>query len=147
MIESFLKECKIVKVMDSQAAGVTDPASDIVDTAGFEGCAFVCKLGAVVDAGAVTLKVQQNVDNSATGMADLSGASAAIAETSSDGEQSLAVEVNRPKERYLRAVVVRDTQNSEVDAMYAVLYNPCNIPVTQPATIDASAYVVSPAEA
>lgn len=146
-MESLLKNCKIVKVMDSQAAGVTDPASDIVDMQNYNGVCFVCKLGTVTDAGTVTLKIQQNTANSATGMADLSGASAAIAETSSDSEQSLAVDVYRPRERYVRAVVVRDTQNSEIDAVYAILYGPRALPVTQPATIDASAFVVSPAEA
>ena len=146
MIESILKNCKILKVMDSQAAGVTDPASDIVDTQGFAGVCFVAKLGAVTDAGAVTLKVQQNTANSTSGMADLSGATAAIAVTATDSEQSLVVEVIKPRERYLRAVVVRDTQNSEVDAVYAILFGAAAVPITQPATIDASTLVVSPSE-
>jgi len=145
---SLLKECQIVKVMDSQAAGVTDPASDIVDTAGFEGCCFICKLGTVVDAAAVSMAVQQNTVNNAAGMAALTGATAeiAVAVALTDSEQSLVVDVYRPRERYLRAAITRDTQNSEIDAVYAILYNPRNIPVTQPTTIAASAHVVSPAE-
>jgi len=147
MLESLLCNCKIVKVMDSQVAGTTDPTSDIVDTQGYNGSLWICKLGTVVDAGAVTLRIQQNIINSASGMAVLSGASAAIAVTSSDSEQSLIVDVVKSRERYLRAEVVRDTQNSEIDAIYCILYNPCNMAVSQPDTIDASTLVVSPAEA
>ena len=146
---SLLKECRIVKVLDSQAAGVTDPASDIVDTQGYEGCCFICKLGTVVDAAAVSMAVQQNTVNNAAGMAALTGATAeiAVAVALTDSEQSLVVDVYRPRERYLRAAITRDGQNSEIDAVYAILYGATNIPVTQPTTIAASAHVVSPAEA
>jgi hypothetical protein len=146
-IQDFLSEVKVLKVMDSQAAAQTDPASDIVDTQGYEGCCFVCKLGTVTDAGAVQMDIQQNTANSTVGMATLSGAQAAIAATDTDSEQVLAVDVKRPRERYLRALITRATQDSEIDSIVAYLYNPINIPVTQPATIDAEASVVSPAEA
>lgn len=146
MLESVLKNCKILKVMDSQAAGVSDPTSDIVDTQGYQGVCFICKLGTVTDGGAVSMKVQQNTANSTTGMADLSGASAAIATADSDDEQSLVVEVIKPRERYLRAVMTRATQNSEIDAIYAILFGARALPISQPATIDASTQVISPAE-
>lgn len=147
MLESFLKNIKILKVMDSQAAGVTGPASDIVDMQGYNAACFVCKLGAVVDAGSVRMDIQQNTANSATGMATLSGAAAVIAAADTDSEQSLVVDVIKPQERYLRALITRADQNSEIDSVFCYLYNPIAVPVTQPATIDASALAVSPAEA
>jgi hypothetical protein len=146
-IQDFLSECKILKIMDSQAAGQTDPTSDIVDTQGYEGCCFICKLGAVTDAGAVKMTIYQDTDSAGGTVAALSGAEAAIATASSDSEQVIVVDVKRPRERYLQALITRADQNSEIDAVIAILYNPINIPVTQPATIDAEASVVSPAEA
>ncbi len=147
MIESLLQDCKILKCMDSQAAGVTDPTTDIVDTRGFNGACFICKLGTVTDAGAVTLKLYGDGDSAFGSATELSGASAAIAVTSSDSEQSLVVDIVKPRERYLRGTVVRDTQNSEIDSVICILYNPVTKPVSQPATIDASTQVVSPAAA
>jgi len=147
MLNSLLRNCKIVKVLDSQADGQATNNTDIVDTQGFEGVCFITKLGAVTNAGAITMTIQQDTDSAGGTMAALSGAQAAIASTSSDAEQSLVVDVFRPRERYARASIVRATQNSEIDAVYAILYGATALPVTQPATIDASAFVVSPAEA
>ena len=143
---SFLKECKIVPVENSVAAGQATTVGEIVDTAGFQCACFVYKLGAVVDGAAVTLKIYQGSDASVSDVAELSGASAAIATASSDSEQELVVDVIRPRERYLRPTIVTATQNVEIDCGVCILYNPDTIPVTQPATVDASALVVSPAE-
>ena len=144
---SFLKECKIVPVENSVAAGTATTVGEIVDTAGFQGACFIYKLGTVVDGAAATLKIYQGSDASVSDVAELSGASAAIAVASSDSEQELVVDVIRPRERYLRPTIVTATQNVEIDWGVCILYNPDTVPVTQPATVDASTLVVSPAEA
>lgn len=146
MMGSLLKDCKILKIEDSVAAGKAATVSDVVDTAGYGGACFVYKLGTVTDGAAVTLKVSQNTANSTSKMADLSGATAAIAVASGDSEQTLVVDVVRPRERYLIATITTATQNVEVDSGFCILYNPVKKPVAQPATIDASTQVVSPAE-
>lgn len=143
---SLLKGCKILKICNSVSASQATTTTDIIDIQGYVGCLFICKLGTVVNAAAITMTIQQNTINGSSGMAALSGAQAAIAVASSDSEQSLIVDVARPRERYLRASIVTATQDVEIDSVFAILYGPCNIPVTQPSTVDASAYVVSPAE-
>jgi hypothetical protein len=144
---SFLKECKILPVENSVAAGKATTVGEIIDTAGFGAACFIYKLGAVTDAAAVTLKIYQDSDSAMGTVKELSGASAAIAATSSDSEQRLIVDVIRPSKRYLRPTIVTADQNVEIDDAICILYNPDVIPVTQPATVDVGTLVVSPAEA
>ena len=144
---SFLKECKIVPVENSVAAGKATTVGEIVDTAGFQCACFIYKLGTVTDGAAITLKIYQGSDATVSDVAELAGASAAIATASGDSEQRLVVDVIKPRERYLRPTIVTATQNVEIDDAICILYNPDVIPVTQPTTVDASTLVVSPAEA
>ena len=144
---SLLKECKIVPVENSVAAGRATTVGEIVDTAGFQCACFIYKLGTVTNGAAVTLKIYQGTDSTVSDVAELSGASAAIASTSSDSEQELVIDVIKPRERYLRPTIVTATQDVEIDWGVCILYNPDVIPVTQPTTVDASTLVVSPAEA
>lgn len=146
MMQSFLKECKIVSVEDSVAAGKATTVGEIVDTAGFDAACFIYKLGTVVDGAAVTLKIYQGTDSSVSDVAEISGASAAIAVTASDSEQQLVVDIVKPRERWLRPTIVTATQNVEIDWGVCILYNPDIKPIAQPDTIDASALVISPAE-
>jgi hypothetical protein len=143
---SFLKECKILPVENSVAAGKATTVGEIIDTAGFGAACFIYKLGAVTDAAAVTLKIYQDSDSAMGTVKELSGASAAIAATSSDSDQFLVVDVICPSKRYLRPTIVTADQNVEIDSAFCILYNPDVIPVTQPTTVDASTLVVSPAE-
>ena len=146
-MQSILKECKIVTVENSVAAGKATTVGEIVDTAGFHRALFLYKLGAVTDGAAVTLKIYSGTDASVSDVAELAGASAAIATTATDSEQILAIEVIEPRERYLRPTIVTATQNVEIDWAVCILHNADVIPVTQPATIDVATIVVSPAEA
>lgn len=144
---SILKSCKILPVENNVSAGQATTVGEIIDTAGFGGACFIYKLGTVTDGAAVTLKIYQGTDASLSYAAELSGASAAIASTSSDGEQMLVVDVIKPRERYLRPTIVTATQNVEIDSAICILYDPDVEPVTQPATVDVGTLVVSPAEA
>ena len=124
MIGSFLKECEIRPVENSVSAGQATTVGEIIDTQGYGGACFVYKLGAVTNGAAVTLKVYQGTDATVSDVAELSGASAAIATTSSDSDQYLIVDVVKPRERYLRPTIVTATQNVEIDSAFVILYNP-----------------------
>lgn len=147
MIGSILKECKIVPVENSVAAGTATTVGEIIDTQGYGGACFIYKLGTVTDGAAVTLKVYQGSNATVSDVAELAGASAAIATTDSDSEQRLIVDVIKPRERYLRPTIVTATQNVEIDDAICILYNPIVKPITQPTTVDVGTLVVSPAEA
>jgi myo-inositol-hexaphosphate 3-phosphohydrolase len=143
---SFLKECKILPVENSVAAGKATTVGEVIDTAGFQAACFIYKLGAVTDAAVVTLKIYQDSDPAMGTVKELSGASAAIAAASSDSDQMLVVDVINPSKRYLRPTIVTADQNVEIDSAFCILYNPAVIPVTQPDTVDVGTLVVSPAE-
>lgn len=146
MIQSLLTDCKIVSIEDSVAAGKATTVGEIVDIKGFESACFIYKLGAVTNGAAVTLKIYQGDKANLSDAAELEGASAVIAVAASDSEQVLAVDVVKPRKRYLRPTIVTATQNAEIDSAICILYNPGVKPVVQPATVDASTLVISPPE-
>lgn len=128
------------------AAGQTDVASAIIDTVGFEGVKFLVPMGAITSGAVTSAKAQQNSANSTSGMADLAGTSVTIADT--DDNKMLVIDVNRPRERYVRALVDRATQDAVVGGIIAVLYGPRKAPVVNDdATVIAVKTVVSPEEA
>jgi hypothetical protein len=143
----MIKECKLVTVENSVAAGKATTVGEIVDTAGFDRALFLYKLGTVVDGAAITLKIYSGTDDSVSDVAELAGASAAIAVADSDSEQILAIEIIKPRERYLRPTIVTATENVEIDWGLCILHNSDHFPITQPATVDVATLVMSPAEA
>jgi hypothetical protein len=113
------------------AAGATAVNGDIIDTAGFEGAAFLVQVGAVV-AGAVTsVKLTGSAAADMSGAADIAGLSLTIADTDDGGIKVL--DYRRPAYRYLRLVVSRATQNATVTAI-AALYGARDAVVAQPTT-------------
>ena len=145
MLGSLLKETKILTVENSVTAGQATTVGEVVDTAGFGAALFLYKLGTVVNGAAVTLKIYSDTASAFSSATELSGASAAIATTSSDSEQVLSIDLIRPRERYLRPTIVTATQDVEIDWAVCILYNPTVIPTDQPATIEVETLVVSPA--
>lgn len=126
------------------AAGTSNVASDIVDTAGYDGIRFILAMGAIVSGAATSANVQQNTANSASGMADLAGSSITIADT--DDNKLIVIEIIKPLERYLRLETLRATQNSTVDGLIVELFNPRTMPVTQDSTVATLEVHASPAE-
>lgn len=145
MINALSKECKIVPIEDSVAAGKATTVGEIVDIKGFNSACFIYKLGAVTDGAAITLKVYESAAANMANAAELAGASAAIAVTASDSEKMLVVDILRPRKRYLRPTIVTATQNVEIDSAFAILYNPATKPVVQPTAVGVNTLVVSPA--
>ncbi len=125
-------------------AGITEVSSDIVDAAGFDAVRFLVGFGAIT-AGAITsIKVQQGALPDLSDAADLAGSRATVAD--SDDSKVAIVDVFRPKERYLRVVTSRATQNSAIDFAIAELYRADAEPVAQDATVIAAEVHASPAE-
>lgn len=142
---NFAKACRVVRVMNAVAAGVTDQNGTSVDTLGYEGVAFVAAFGALT-AGAVTsLKAQQSSDNGvADAFADLKGTGVPLPDSGSN--KVLILDVFRPRERYVRPVIDRETANAAIDGVYAILYGAAEEPVEHDASVQASELHVSPAE-
>jgi len=126
------------------AAGATDLTSEFVDTQGFEGVRLICGFGAIVS-GAVTGVRAQQCDTSGGTYADLAGSAIVVADD--DDNQITILDIYRPRERYIKHVVDRATQNATVDFLIAELYGPREEPVAQDtAVVVAQEVHVSPAE-
>ncbi len=146
MVNTLTENFKIQRVSNAVAAGTTDINSSSVDMQGSESVTFVVALGAIV-AGAVTsVKAQQSSDDGvADAFADLAGSAITVADD--DDNQLVALEIVRPRERYVRCTVDRATQNATVDGIVALLGAPKLAAVTHDtATVVGSEVHASPGE-
>ena len=127
------------------AAGAADINSDVVDMQNFENVRFMVGFGAITSGAATSIKVQQGTDATVTDAADLLGTSVTVADT--DDNQVAIVEIYKPRERYLRVVTKRATQNSVVDFAIAELWGAKKLPITDDAaTTIGNEIHISPAE-
>lgn len=144
---SLLKDTKFTRVSAAAAAGQTDVASSILDMAGFDGVLFVALLGDVTDTSVLTLTAQQNTANSTSGMAALTGTATFTAGASDADSKAMILDVIRPVERYVRAVLSRGTANAAVDGILAIQYRAGTKPCTQDASVIASSLITDAVEA
>lgn len=147
MNPTLLNDVAIDRILVDTAAGQAATASDILDMAGFEGVLLIAKLGDVTDTSVVTLQAQQNTANSGTGMATLSGSVTYTAGASDADNDLLVLDVYRPSERYVRALLTSATANAVKNGVIAIRYGARKVPVTQGSTVLSSATLIEPAEA
>ena len=131
---------KIVLAKAAEAAGTSEVKSNVIDTCGFEGCIFMTRF-AVANAGNY-IKVQQDTAANGATAADLAGTKV----TSGASDEGVAIDINRPQERYLRLSATR-TSTSALGEIWAILYGPVKAPVVSAltGTLAIEAHV-SPAE-
>lgn len=147
-MQNLLNQIKLDYVAAAVAnASNTDNDSAIVDTAGFDGVLFLTTITDSAITGVATMTIEQNTVNSGTGMAALAGAVATATSGANDdlNGKILAVDVYRPRERYVRANRVSATANIAFGECQAILYRGSKMPITQVDVTD-SAVVTSPAE-
>lgn len=147
---NLLKNMKFQEAMAPVAAGSSiDQNSDILDMANWDGVIFIVPITDSVATGVATLTIEQNTANSDSGMAALSGAVATATCAVNDDLNNtlLIVEVYKPRERYVQGVVTSATANIAYGNMVVIQYRGRKGPVTQPASVQASTLVASPAEA
>ncbi len=99
------------------SAATTDLTSEAVDMAGHECCLFICGFGAITSAAVTSVKAQQ-CDTSGGSYADLLGTSITVIDTADNG--IFLLEIHNPRERFLKHVVDRGTQNAVVDFLLSI---------------------------
>jgi hypothetical protein len=144
-MHSLQKQVKVTRVMNAVAAGTSDQNSSVIDMQGWDGVTFLAAFGTITSGAVTSVKVQQGADSGLSDGADLEGTSVTVADD--DDNQIAIVEVYRPRERYVRLVVDRGTQNAVIDGVIAIQYNGRR----QPSTHDSSTVIAaeshnSPAE-
>lgn len=138
---SILKNCKITRVMNAVAAGTSAQNTSVLDMQGYDAVIFVALLGAVTDASVLTLTAKENTANSTSSPTptDVSGGATSAVTASANSNHVLASDVIRPSKRYVFAALTRTAQNAAIDGVIAIQYRARDLPVTQPATLIASA--------
>ena len=114
------------------AAGTTVHTGAWVDTRGFNDVAILVTLGAIVSGGTVDLKLQYSNDgsNSAGDVAGSGLTGIAVAGQNT----TYALGINKPQSRWVRAHITRNTQNTVVDSINAVLGGAAVAPTSEMAT-------------
>lgn len=136
----LLEDIKVIKTFDEVTAATTAANGTTIDTAGAEGVIFITIFGtSAADNG---VKVQQDTASGMGSAADLAGSQVLLDAT----ETVAAVQVHRPRERYVRPVAVRGTSTT-VPGGIAILYGLKSRPYDNDSQTDVAAEVhVSPAE-
>lgn len=150
MNPTLLSNVEVLEIGAPVTAGSSiDNNSDRIDTADCDGVLFIAAVTDSVATGVATLTIEQNAADSDTGMTALAGAVAtATCATNDDLNGRLfVIDVYRPGERYIQAVRTSATANIAYGTVVAIKYGVRKAPVTQGATVLASASVTSPAEA
>lgn len=133
MITPLLEIVEVSRVLAAVGAGTSEQFTSIVDTANCDGVMFIVGLGTpAVDN---IVRAQQNIINSATGMADLEGSGKA-----SGAANCVVIDVGLPVEQFIRAGIVRATSTT-IEAVFAVKYNKAKQATTQPSGTVAKAVV------
>ncbi|MGH8596256.1 MAG: hypothetical protein ACREXT_06330 [Gammaproteobacteria bacterium] len=141
-----LKRWKITRVANSAVAAQTAVDSSIVDMQGYDGVLFLAALGDVTLNSVLTLTAQQNVINSATGMAAIGNTVARTAGATDSDNGLLVLDVRKPRERYVRVSLTRTAANAVVDGIFALQYGAGNMPTTHDASVLVTALLTSPSE-
>jgi hypothetical protein len=147
---NLLKNCLIKEVAGPVAAALdTDQNSDILDMQCYDGVCFIVPVTDSVATGVARLTVEQNSENSDSGMAALSGAEAAGACAVNDdlNDKLLIVDVYRPRERFVQGVITSETANIAFGNMIAVQYNGSKFPVGADPSVIQAISAFGPAEA
>lgn len=145
MSNEFLSANKLTRVIDRIAAGSSDETGDTIDMASFENVTFIVGFGTIVNAAVTGIRVETGAASDMSDATDLLGSAIVVADD--DDTSIVAIEIIKPRERYLRVVVDRATQNAEIDFGLAVQSGPRVKPVTHDSdTVLGSETHTSPAE-
>ena len=132
-----------IRVSDAVAAGTTDVTSAVIDMQNYEGALIIFAFGAITASAVTSCKAQQSGDDGASdAYADLLATGITVADD--DDNQIVILDIFKPEERYLKAVIDRGTQDAVVDGIFVLRYGAMKLPATDDsATVVASEVHVS----
>lgn len=115
MARQFSNFCKLVIAKATTTSEAADATTDVIDTAGYKGIVFLTSIGTANATN--TMTIQQSTATDATTFADL----ASTKVSSGTNKNNLAVDICRPTERYVRAVIARGAATA-ICPVWAILY-------------------------
>lgn len=92
------------------ASGTADRNGETIDMANYEYAKFVIQMHSVAASATTSVKVQQGAASDLSDASDLEGTSISVA--ADDDNQVFVIGVTKPRKRYLRCVIDKDTTNA-----------------------------------
>jgi hypothetical protein len=144
---NLTKCCKFTRVQNGATAGTGDVlTSTAVDMSDFESVTFAVAVGTITGAGTCAVQVMQSAAADLGTPDTLTGAVHTL--VTADSDKVLLIEVERPTKQYVYVTLTRaGGANTVVDGVIAIQCGPRVLPVTQPATVHATVFTLSPAAA
>lgn len=146
MSQNLAKAISAIRVSNAVAAGTTDVTSSVIDMQNYEGALIVFAFGTITASAVTSCKAQQSSDDGGSdAYADLLATGITVADD--DDNQLVILDIYKPRERYLKGIIDRATQNAVVDGIFVFRYGAKKLPATDDSsTVVASETHVSPAE-
>lgn len=121
---NLLKNVKIDQILGYFAAGVTAKTTDIIDMQGYDGALFIAEFGTIIEDGTIAVDIYQDTESGGGTMAKVSGTSAhtVTAANAALTQSAIAVDIYKPQERYLEAIVTPAVQNAVILGVTVIRY-------------------------
>ncbi len=116
---NWIKNTKLVKCLD-YASGTAARNGATLDMLGYDGVVAVMITAAIAGSSVGDIHFETSTDSGMSGGTDLLGT--AIATADNDDNQIFAVDLYKPLERYVRAVVTKDTTNAHAETVIYIQY-------------------------
>lgn len=113
------KNIKITTCLD-YANGTAVRSGATVDMQGYDGLIAIMHCATIAGSSVGDLHFETSTASNFSGGTDLAGT--AIAMGDGDSDQIFVAEVYKPLERYVRAVVTKDTSNAQAESVHYVQY-------------------------
>ncbi len=113
------KNIKITTCLD-YASGTAVRNGDEVDMKGYDGLIAIMHCATIAGSAVGDLHFETATVTGFSGGTDLLGTALAVADD--DDNQIFAIEVYKPLERFLRAVVTKDTTNAQAESVLYIQY-------------------------
>lgn len=107
---------------DNGTAGTTDIDAAILDMTGFKSVILLLIVGAITSGAVTSVKFEQGDAADLSDGSDLEGTGITIADD--DDNETFVSDLIKPTKRYVRAIVVRGTQNAVVAGASYIQYEP-----------------------
>ena len=143
-MENFSTDVKITTALD-YASGTAVRNGAILDMQGYESVMVVVHFATIAASGVNSIKMQQDTAAGGGTMADLLGTSQSVAVD--DDDEIYWIDLVKPRERYVRIVMTKDTTNACAESAIYYQYGAKKMPIDNTVTDAVSGEIhISPAE-
>lgn len=143
-LKSLWYDTKITTALD-YASGTSDRTGAILDMSGYEGVLMIVKFAAIAGGAVTSIKAQQDTDPAGGTMADLLATGITVA--NDDDHQVFCIDLQQPRERYVRLFVDKDGANAAAESAVYLQYGAHTVPITNNVTnLVTGEFHVAPAE-